>query len=264
MGANLSRRRGGKPLYAQAAELLREQIVHGELGAGARLDSEPALAQRLGVSRATVSKALDILASDGFVSRQQGRGTFVRRPRLDRGSALTSFTQNMTSLGHRPGQRVLDFYRTLPRPDDPLQSSFPNDELLFILRRLRLVDDQPFGIHRSVLPDEIADRIGLEDKLRTGGLSLYALLGEHNFVVATAEDRLRAANATAEEAALLGIQEGAALMNIRRFSYDESGRLIEANDARYDGTWYEYHVELTAAQIQSPSSVRKEHPDEKG
>jgi GntR family transcriptional regulator len=269
VGANLSRRKGGKPLYAQAAELLRERIVRGELPFGARLDSEPALAVQLGVSRATVSKALDILASDGLVSREQGRGTFVRRPRLDRGSNLTSFTQNIAALGHKPSQRVLDYYRTFASPDDALLAQFPNEELLFVLRRIRLVDQEPFGIHRSVIPDDIAGKIGLEDKLRAGELSLYALFGEHNYTVATAEDRLRAANSTAEEAALLGLREGTALMVVRRFSYDATGRLIEAVDARYDASWYEYHVELVSTR--TPTLIRNEQqhedqqkPDEKG
>jgi GntR family transcriptional regulator len=262
MGANLSRRKGGKPLYAQAAEMLREQIVRGELQPGARLDSEPAMAEQMGVSRATVSKALDILASDGLVSREQGRGTFVRRPRLDRDSTLTSFTQNIAALGHKPSQRVLDFYRTFSRPDDPLLAHFPNDELLFVLRRVRLVDDHPFGIHRSVLPDEVAERIDLEERLRTGGLSLYALLGEHNFTVVNAEDHVRATSATAEEAALLGVTEGAALVVVRRFSYDVSGRLIEAVDAHYDSTMYEYHVELVSTR--RPTFIREEQTDERG
>jgi GntR family transcriptional regulator len=260
VGANLSRRKGGKPLYAQAAELLRERIVRGDLAFGARLDSEPELAKQLGVSRATVSKALDILASDGLVSREQGRGTFVRRPRLDRGSNLTSFTQNIAQLGHKPSQRVLDHYRAFASPDDALLAQFPNDELLFVLRRIRLVDDEPFGIHRSVIPDDIAEQIGLEERLRTGGLSLYALFGEHNFTVATAEDRLRAANSTAEEAALLGLKEGTALMVVRRFSYDATGRLIEAVDARYDGSWYEYHVELVSTR--TPTRIRNEQQQE--
>jgi GntR family transcriptional regulator len=268
VGANLSRRKGGKPLYAQAAELLRERIVRGELPFGTRLESEPALAVQLGVSRATVSKALDILASDGLVSREQGRGTFVRRPRLDRGSSLTSFTQNIAQLGHKPSQRVLDFYRTFARPDDALLAPFPNDELLFVLRRVRLVDDEPFGIHRSVLPDEIAERIELEERLRTGGLSLYALFGEHNFTIVSAEDRLRAVNSTAEEAALLGVREGTALMVVRRYSYNETGRLIEAADARYDGSWYEYHVELVSTraptQIREEQKPEEQEPDEKG
>jgi GntR family transcriptional regulator len=262
VGGNLSRSKGGKPLYAQAADMLREQIVRGELAVGARLDSEPALAERLKVSRATVSKALDILASDGLVSREQGRGTFVRRPRLDRGTRLTSFTQNIAALGHKPSQKVLDFYRTFPRPDDPLLAQFPNDELLFVLRRIRLVDDEPFGIHRSVLPDEVAEGIGLEDRLRSGGLSLYALLGEHNITITTAEDRLRAANSTAEEAALLKVPEGTALMVVRRFSYDQNSRLVEAVDARYDCSWYEYHVDLMSTH--SPTVLRQEESDKKG
>ena len=65
---------------------LSEQL-HQELGAliqgaepGDRLPSEPKLAERFGVSRATLREAMRTFETQGMIQRQQGVGTFVTRP----------------------------------------------------------------------------------------------------------------------------------------------------------------------------------------
>lgn len=65
-----------KPLYKQVAELLRKEIAE-TLSPGDQLEAEDKLAKRLAVSVITIREALWILAGEGTVVRQQGRGTFV-------------------------------------------------------------------------------------------------------------------------------------------------------------------------------------------
>lgn len=59
------------------------RIEAGALRGGDRLPSEAELADGHQVSVGTVQKALARLAQDGVVSREHGRGTFVRGSRLD-------------------------------------------------------------------------------------------------------------------------------------------------------------------------------------
>lgn len=67
------------------ADVLREQILEGQLGEGVSLPSERELAQRSGLSRATVREALLILEVEGLVTTRTGRngGSEVRRPRTE-------------------------------------------------------------------------------------------------------------------------------------------------------------------------------------
>jgi DNA-binding GntR family transcriptional regulator len=62
----------------QVAGALRELIVNGGLPSGEHL-REAALAQQLGVSRNTVREAVQILVSDGLVTRELHRGAYVAR-----------------------------------------------------------------------------------------------------------------------------------------------------------------------------------------
>ena len=52
-------------------------MLSGGLGRGARLPSTRRLAVSLGVSRTTVTAAVDILAAEGFLEARRGSGTYV-------------------------------------------------------------------------------------------------------------------------------------------------------------------------------------------
>jgi DNA-binding transcriptional regulator YhcF (GntR family) len=69
------------PRSRRIHEALREQIMNGELPPGSRLPSHTELAASYGVAPMTVRQVLSHLEEEGLVSREQGRGTFVRQPR---------------------------------------------------------------------------------------------------------------------------------------------------------------------------------------
>lgn len=257
MSAHLERQKGGLALYRQIAHLVREHIANNDLRPGDLLPSEPVLSHQLRVSRATVAKALDLLVSEGLVTREQGRGTFVSQPPLDRVlPELTGFTEHVRSLGRTGGQRLLSYEPALGGSDDPLAGVFAEGTPLVVVRRLRSVDGHPVGIHRSVLPAAIAERIGFtEDRLSAGPLSLYALFAANGIDLATAEEHLRAITADFEEADLLNVDPGTALMHVRRFSRDGRGRFVEAVDALYVGALYDYRIELVASRPATHSTL---------
>ncbi len=64
-------------LAEQLAETLREAILAGRWRAGEALPTEPELAAQFGVSRAVVRDGTRMLAAQGLVEAQHGRGVFV-------------------------------------------------------------------------------------------------------------------------------------------------------------------------------------------
>src|SRR5690242_18646268 len=67
---------GGKSVLSRRA--LAVLILAGSERAGARLPTERQLAQDLGVSRSAIRHALAVLQAEGHISREVGRGTFLR------------------------------------------------------------------------------------------------------------------------------------------------------------------------------------------
>jgi GntR family transcriptional regulator, uxu operon transcriptional repressor len=67
------------PAYSQdLAELIIERCAAGALGPGSRLPTERQLSGDLGVTRTMVRHALALLEAEGRISREVGRGTFLR------------------------------------------------------------------------------------------------------------------------------------------------------------------------------------------
>ena len=94
-----------RPLYLQLLDWLREDLSRRQ--PGALIDSEPQLARRFGVSRFTVTRAIEILVRDGLLTRRQGLGTFVAPPRLRRAPTyLRSFTEAMAAEGRTATHRL--------------------------------------------------------------------------------------------------------------------------------------------------------------
>lgn len=66
------------PLHVQVAAILKERIQSGIWPNGSSLPSEKELCAEFGVARGTVRQALQTLEKDGYLRREQGRGTFVK------------------------------------------------------------------------------------------------------------------------------------------------------------------------------------------
>lgn len=82
--------------YAQVAGQLAAEIADGVYPLGSTLPSEPALAEKLGVSRSTVRAALGELQKLGMVSRRPSAGTRIeaQKPRTEG----QGFSQTLNSI----------------------------------------------------------------------------------------------------------------------------------------------------------------------
>ncbi|MFE9427446.1 PLP-dependent aminotransferase family protein [Kitasatospora sp. NPDC006697] len=68
------------PAYAALARRVRQLIREGQLVPETRIPPERTLAEQLGVSRTTVTKAYDLLRSDGHLHSVRGFGTVIAPP----------------------------------------------------------------------------------------------------------------------------------------------------------------------------------------
>jgi GntR family transcriptional regulator / MocR family aminotransferase len=89
------------PLHRQLYDEIRRSILSGRLAPGKRVPSTRALAEALGISRATVTMTYDYLLSEGYLQSAVGSGTFVCRQLPDELLRVAK-TTNKPSGQHRP------------------------------------------------------------------------------------------------------------------------------------------------------------------
>ena len=99
----------GSGLARQLYQALRERVLDGRLPGGTRLPASRQLAERLGVSRNTVNRALDQLYAEGYVQGRVGDGTYVadivakpEPPVAETPGATSSAARHMLDVHHLP------------------------------------------------------------------------------------------------------------------------------------------------------------------
>lgn len=78
MTISLNRNKDAEPLYIQVANIIRQKILDGEWKNNDALPPEKTLCVEFDIARGTLRQALQLLESEGFLMREQGRGTFIR------------------------------------------------------------------------------------------------------------------------------------------------------------------------------------------
>jgi GntR family transcriptional regulator, phosphonate transport system regulatory protein len=97
----------GVTRWRQIAESLSRDVSEGRFGDG-RLPTEPDLADRFGVNRHTIRRAIGTLVDQGLVRVEQGRGTFVADGHIDYLlGRRTRFSANLQREGREPSHRLI-------------------------------------------------------------------------------------------------------------------------------------------------------------
>jgi GntR family transcriptional regulator len=220
-------------MYFRIQQAVLEQIQQGALKPGQQLPTEAELAQQYQVSRITAKRAMDELVHQGRAFRQQGRGTFVAQTRIRDISGFGSFSQDMKSRGLTPGSRVLLLKEIDPDAETRTILRLVNGERVFILKRLRLANDDPVAVETSLLPCRLFPGLDHED---LNDQSLYALMKEKYLTIPTwADAEIEARLATKEETALLHLEPRKPVLAAHRLTFAANYDVIESVNSIYHG-----------------------------
>src|SRR4051794_17126757 len=140
------------PLYLQLASRLEDAIHSGELETGSRIENEVAMAERLGLSRPTVRRAIQELVDKGLVVRRRRVGTQVVQGRVTRKVELTSLFDDLAQAGQHPSSSVLSFATEPADARVAAALDVPPEAPVLHVRRLRLADGVPVALLDNHLP----------------------------------------------------------------------------------------------------------------
>lgn len=136
------------PKYQQIQNELRQQIISGQFENGDKFYTEAELTKLYGVSSITVIRAVNELVKDGYLVRQQGKGTFVSRSRKGK---LVQFSDIEVFPLDKDSVEVL----TCEKGTDKRileQLELPEDAHYYKIVRVRSADNVPYLYHQSYIP----------------------------------------------------------------------------------------------------------------
>jgi DNA-binding GntR family transcriptional regulator len=230
------------PLYFQVATRLQQLIEDGVMPVGGRLENEVELADRLGVSRPTMRRAIQYLVERGMLVRKRGVGTQIVHPKVRRPVELSSLYDDLAKSGQEPRTEIRAF-QVKPAPDHVAAAlGIPEGAEVTWFERLRYADGEPLAIMHNAVPVDVLS-VRQEDLEQRG---LYELLRAAGRVPRMANQVVGARTATAAEARLLDESRGAPLLTMTRTAWDEGGRAVEYGSHIYRASRYSFELTLTS------------------
>ena len=205
-------------LYMQLYEIVKKKIESGEWTIGSQIPTEDEICKMFNVSRATVRTAILELVREGYLKRQQGKGTFIFRNVISEGlSMLTSFRESLFEESLHFSTSILA--RTVMMPVDDLDSKLdiPQDKHIIYIKRLRLIDNEPILLQESYVPYHICPLL-LEDDIEHASL-LDLFEKKYGIRITKIKNGIDIAYLNIDESRVLGLPENSAALLLTQYFY---------------------------------------------
>jgi GntR family transcriptional regulator len=229
------------PRYIQLADLFRQRVDKGIWPPGSTLPSIEQLMVQLDVARVTVRQAIALLAGEGVLSPQRGRGTFV----TSRGGARRRLRVE-TTLGD-----LVEMYRG-DQPDHATLAEtiaspvlFEKDGVAapryFHMRRVHSRNGERYCVISIYVDYRIFRRAQARFRRE---LALPVLTSLPGLNIASARQTLTISTADVETAQLLGISVNAPVAEVRRVLCGTDGTVIYLAEVSYRGDYIHLEMDL--------------------
>lgn len=142
------------PQYRQLYEKLRGLIEEGIYQQGDLLPSENELCATHNLTRPTVRNALDLLVNEGFILRQQGKGSIVKGP--PKGIGILSLSGTTSAIGQERLTTQIIVRPSVRSWDSAFGYEITDKERsigCIHLERLRLINEVPVFYDITLLPN---------------------------------------------------------------------------------------------------------------
>lgn len=154
-----------EPIYQKIIKNLKKRIFDDEFP-DMKLPDERSLAEKYGVSRSSIKRALNQMEHAGIVFKKRGAGTFINPLYLKNESVFNygsgknlGVSDNFQLNGQKPSVKVIGF--DVMRPSKELQRDLFLDtgDFVYRINRLRFFDKQPFMIETGYIPIKLLPKL---------------------------------------------------------------------------------------------------------
>jgi GntR family transcriptional regulator len=229
------------PRYVQLADLIRQRIARGVWASGGKLPSLEVLMREFDVARVTVRQAVDLLAREGLVSAQRGRGTFVtgHPSARERGIRLETSLKSLAEVYRhdKPQLTLIEEASAAPRLD--AKDGAPAPRYRF-MRRVHSRAGQPYCVISIYLDERVFRRAPARFRRET----VIPVLLDLKTRVARAHQTLRIGAADVETAGHLGVPVNSPVADVRRVFRAPDGTVLYLGEVTYRGDYVVLEMDL--------------------
>jgi GntR family transcriptional regulator len=242
--ANASHRIFGStpiPRYLQLAELVRQRVAKGYWPPGSTLPSIEHLMQEFDVARVTVRQAIALLAEEGLLSPQRGRGTFVTgKPGARRRLRVETTLDDLVAMysGDRPDHATLAEGVADPVLCDKDGIKAPK---YYYLRRVHSRNGERYCVISIYIDHRVFRRAPARFRRE---LALPVLTSLPGLKIAGARQTLTISTADVETSRLLGIPVNAPVGEVRRVMCGPDRTVIYLAEVTYRGDYIHLEMDL--------------------
>jgi GntR family transcriptional regulator len=224
-------------LQADLAKLI------SSLPAESQLPSEPELARRMGVSRATLREAMRSFEGQGMIRRRQGVGTFVEAkvPVLDSGLEILESIETLAlriNLSVNMGE--LQIQQVEADQGEAAALNVPVGTYLTRVGRVIYTENRPIAYLVDTLPADVLPSAEIESGFTGSVLDL--LLNRGNPKLVQSRTDIRAIGASPDVARALQIQRDDVLLHFVAQLYSYEGRVVDYSFSYFLPGYFRFHV----------------------
>jgi DNA-binding GntR family transcriptional regulator len=203
------------PQHRRLYEMLRRHIHDGVYNEGDLLPSENDLCSVYHLTRPTVRQALASLVQDGYIDKQQGKGSIVRK--MPQGIGILSVSGTTTALKNKNLKtEIIDRPKIISWPEKFFfgLSELEIESGCIFMTRLRLLDDNPIFYDISYIPAINLPRFTSRNFTNR---SLFDILREsYQVEIKGGEQRIKAIEADIQTGDFLKVKPGHPILHMER------------------------------------------------
>lgn len=246
-----------RPAYKQIADAIRDAVARGELAPGAKVPSESELIRSFNVAQGTVRNALNQLRAEGLVRAEHGKGVYVRdRPpmqrkasnrflRAHRAAGKAAYTVDAEAQGIKHDVEVFKVGPDVVPDEIAERLGVPSGSTVLVRSRRYLHGSIPMEIATSYVPWTLAEGTPIaEDYPGPGGI--YARIEDAGHRLGKFTEDVTARMPMPDEAKALLLPSGTPVMRVLRTAYDTDGMAVEVCDTVMTADLFVLSYELPA------------------
>jgi DNA-binding GntR family transcriptional regulator len=205
-------------LYRQLLEIIKGKIESSEWSVGSQIPTEEELCKTYDVSKATVRSAILELVRQGYLIRQQGKGTFINKNTVSEGITMqTSLKELMFEDEFSFRTKVIAHTVMMPIDDLDVRLDISPDKHVIYIKRLYSIEDEAILVQETYIPYHVCPLL-LEDNIEDN--SLFDIVEKkYGIKITKAKNYIDITFLNLNESVLLGLSEGATALLLQQYFY---------------------------------------------